>query len=686
LGSSFEQILQRCPRLTKSLQSSRMERLGACLFMLAVLVAPAQVSAAKVTPVQQVISMLEGMKTKGAASMKEEQVVFKKYSEWVKETTTTLSQQIITSKSEIEKLLAFIDITNAKVDSLGVAISKLDSDIDMTTGDLKDATKTRAAEHAEYEKTQTDYSESVSALEEAIQVLEKENYDRATADAFLQKMAVEKKGMSRVLAALLQMRSEDTETNAPEVAAYEFQGGKVIAMLEKLLDEFKGKLADTVEVENNQAHQFDLESSNLKFMLAQMEADRKEKAALKAKAKSESAEAVGDLGETKQSLAEDEKTKKDTEVEFALKSEQFEANQKVRTDELAALTQATEILADPKVSASYAAHINLVQLNAKASPSFLQVRSQSQAQLLVRGKVADLLRKKAQVLSSKALAQMATEVAANPFAKVITMIKSLLEKLKSEAAAEGAHKEWCDKELKKNKLKREKKTSKVDLLTAEVAGLSSSIESTKAEISKLSEEQAELAKKMAEATALRTEDKATNLATIKDAEVALEATAQATAIIKEFYASQASFLQGQQVPEMAAYKGMGTSEGGVVGMLEVIATDFQRLLTETTANEKAAASEYAEFMSDSKASAKTKHDLEFNLSLEADKLEFEKSNTQKNLDGVQVELDKANEYFAYLTPQCTTIHVSYEERVAKRKEEIEALKQAYSILDEMTFG
>mmetsp|Transcript_12027 Transcript_12027/g.22472 ORF Transcript_12027/g.22472 Transcript_12027/m.22472 type:complete len:667 (+) Transcript_12027:91-2091(+) len=656
-----------------------------CSLILALAVAPMHGSAVKVTPVQQVVTMLEEMKTKGAAMMKQEAAVYQKYAVWVKDTTTTLSQQIITSKSEIEKLTAFIDQKDAEVDSLGGAIAKLDSDIGATTGDLQDATKTRASENAEYTKTQKDYSESVDALVEAIQVLEKENYDRATADAFLQKMAVAKKGMSRVLAALIQLQTEGSEMAAPEVAAYEFQGGAVIALLNKLLVKFKSQLADVEDTESNQAHQFQLESMNLKDMLANMEAERKEKAALKAKAKADSASAVGDLGETKLSLADDEKTKKDTEIEFALKTEQFEANQKVRKDELAALTEAAEILKDPKVSASYAAHINLVQLPAKGAASFLQVRSASaQRQQLLRGKVAEFLSKKAKVLSSKALAQLATEVAANPFAKVIQMIEGLLAKLKSEAAAESSHKEWCDDELKKNKLKREKKSSKVELLTAEVAGLDAEISSTKAEISKLSEEQAELAKDMAEATAQRTEEKATNEATIKDAQVATQAVAQATAIIKEFYASQTAFLQGKQVPELAAYKGMGTSEGGVVGMLEVIATDFQRLETETTANEKQAASEYAEFMSEAKASAKAKHDLEFKLSLDLDKLEFKKMNTQKDLDGVQVELDKANEYYGYLTPQCTTIHVSYEERVAKRKEEIEALKQAYGILDEIS--
>jgi len=44
----------------------------------------------------------------------------------------------------------------------------------------------------------------------------------------------------------------------------------------------------------------------------------------------------------------------------------------------------------------------------------------------------------------------------------------LLTKLKEQAASEADHKSFCDKELKKNKLKRDKKTSEVEGLQAEI--------------------------------------------------------------------------------------------------------------------------------------------------------------------------------------------------------------------------
>jgi hypothetical protein len=269
----------------------------------------------------------------------------------------------------------------------------------------------------------------------------------------------------------------------------------------------------------------------------------------------------------------------------------------------------------------------------------------------------------------------------NPFDKVIKMIEDLLARLKEEAAAEADHKQWCDEQLHDNKLKREKKTAKVNKLTAGVDSLAEDIATMDAKIKTLAQEQKDLAKAMAEATALRTDEKAKNTETMDDAKAGEDATKQALVILKEFYASQAALLQQKQVPEMAAYKGMQSSKKGVVGMLEVISSDFARLYAETKASEDTAATEYATFMADSKRSVKEKHELEFKTSLAMDQAEFEKDQMTKDLKATQKELDKALDYQQYLKPICLEVHVSYEERVARRKEEIEALKEAYKILD-----
>merc|ERR1712187_514627 len=166
--------------------------------------------------------------------------------------------------------------------------------------------------------------------------------------------------------------------------------------------------------------------------------------------------------------------------------------------------------------------------------------------------------------------------------------------------------------------------------------------------------------------------------TIADAQAGSAAVKKALEILREFYSSVA-FVQ--QVPEMAEYKGLQGKNKGVVGMLEVILTDFTRLEADTKAAEAQAAKEYDEFMTDAKASKLAKHNAEVKLRLEKDQAEFDKGETKKELASNEEQLALAKKYFEYLRPNCLEIHVSYEERVQRRKEEIAALKDAYAILN-----
>merc|ERR1712179_477434 len=128
-------------------------------------------------------------------------------------------------------------------------------------------------------------------------------------------------------------------------------------------------------------------------------------------------------------------------------------------------------------------------------------------------------------------------------------------------------------------------------------------------------------------------------------------------------------------------KGMGAESGGVVGMLEVIESDFARLEADTKAAEATAQKEYDTFMTDSKVDKEAKStDIEHKT---AKKQDENQALTLKNedLEGTQKELDAALAYYDKLKPSCVDAGVSYEDRVARRKEEIESLQEALKILN-----
>merc|ERR1719446_1924820 len=149
------------------------------------------------------------------------------------------------------------------------------------------------------------------------------------------------------------------------------------------------------------------------------------------------------------------------------------------------------------------------------------------------------------------------------------MIKDLIVRLMEEANEEAEHKGWCDTELSTNEQTRKEKTSAVETLHAEIDELTASIAKATQEITDLTAEIADIDKAVAEATEIREKEKA------EDAQTAV---AQAVTVLKEFYekAAEATSLIQKDEPEIfdAPYQGMQSENGGVVGMLEVIQSDF----------------------------------------------------------------------------------------------------------------
>merc|ERR1719443_748984 len=116
-------------------------------------------------------------------------------------------------------------------------------------------------------------------------------------------------------------------------------------------------------------------------------------------------------------------------------------------------------------------------------------------------------------------------------------------------------------------------------------------------------------------------------------------------------------------------------------MIEVIQSDFARLESDTTAAEAQAAKEYEEFMGDSAVDKAQKSADLGHKSSKKQNHEQALQEKQEDLEGTQKELDAALEYYDKLKPSCVDAGLSYEDRVARRKEEVESLQEAARILD-----
>jgi len=644
--------------------------------------------ASEITPVQKVIELMNNMVEKGKKEKGDEQIQFAKFKTFCDSTVSAKQQAIAEATEQIEVLTADIEKYEATAAAAAKDVAALELDISTWEGDTVAANKVRSIEKTDYEATHKDYSESIAALEMAIATLQKTSADVPQAAAALTQLSSAKlfpADARHTLEAFLSMGSAEAQKlGAPEANAYEFQSQAIVDMLSKLLGKFDDERTALEEAETEAVQSFEMLAADLKNQLDAANEARTEKSEAKAKALQGAADSKGSLQDTVTTRDDDMKYTADLTATCEQKSTDFANRQTLRTEELEAITKAIEILADGAVSGASEKHLpQLVQVKAT---SFAQLRSDN-SQNPNQKRVAAYLKSQGQKLNSRVLSVFALRVAADPFKKVKKMIKDLIVKLMEEANAEVEHKGYCDKEMATNEHTRKEKSEAVVLLTSEIDELTASIAALAETIEETTKAISELDAAVAEATEIRAAENAKNADTVKDAQGAQVAVASALSVLNEFYAKAAtatSFTQAKAEPEIFSdepYKGMGAESGGVVGMIEVIQSDFARLEAETSAAEAEAKKQYDEFMQDSKVD-KVEKTADLEHATES-KQEQEGSLQEKKVDleGTQKELDAALAYYEKLKPACVGEAPSYEDRVAQRKEEIESLQEALRILN-----
>jgi len=278
------------------------------------------------------------------------------------------------------------------------------------------------------------------------------------------------------------------------------------------------------------------------------------------------------------------------------------------------------------------------------------------------------------------------------FSNVRALIKDLITKLKADAKAEATTKSFCDKQMKAAIGSRDKASENIESEKGIISKKESLAAEKAQEIEDLANDIAELNKAILEQTALRAEEKANNGDTVEEAKAGSKAVASALTVLKGFYLLQytppKAGRDGQTVGDMAPesfsgeYKGMGDSAGGILGILEVIQTDFDRTVTTVTKAEKDAVTAFDTSISTMKGDITTKTTSKGAAQTAKEGAEEAVTDAQDSLDDAQNLHESAEAELEKLSPMCVDGTETYAERVQKRNDEIAALKDAMKILDE----
>merc|ERR1719291_1260224 len=186
--------------------------------------------------------------------------------------------------------------------------------------------------------------------------------------------------------------------------------------------------------------------------------------------------------------------------------------------------------------------------------------------------------------------------------------------------------------------------------------------------------------------------------TMSEADAGKAAVEQAIQFLKTYYEG-AGFLQrgsfvptnsdrdgktvGDLAPEVfdSEYQGAQESSKGIIGLLEVILADFDRTHTTVDGQETQAQTDFEAFETQNTGDTQEKEGFVETKEGQVADIEDDLTTLGNSLADEEKDHEDALKELEVLHSQCVAGEETYEERVANRKKEIEALKEAHDILE-----
>merc|ERR1719163_1272118 len=227
----------------------------------------------------------------------------------------------------------------------------------------------------------------------------------------------------------------------------------------------------------------------------------------------------------------------------------------------------------------------------------------------------------------------------------------MIEKLEADAAKEAGHKAFCDKEMSETKAKKEENAT-------------------------LTEELGAIAAAQKEADEIRMAEKEAWAAAKADYESGVEGVGMALQVLRDYYAEKdEALIQAQHD------KATGAATG-IIGMLEVIESDFTKSLADGSATEAMAIEAYEKLTRDNKIATTEKETAVEYKTKDQKETEARLTGLKEDKASAEKEYAAIMEYWEKLQPMCIAKPEPYAERKKRREAEIAGLKEALTILEE----
>jgi len=656
-------------------------------------------------PAVKIITLLGKLQTQVKEEGQAEEHAYAKFTYWCSELTKKTNKEIKEAKEAMSVATASIEALSADIDTLTFEIGELEKSKTAADAAKTLATEERGKANKAFLKAQKNLGDTIDAIDAANTALtssDKSLIQKGVhhAKSLLAKFSPLAKKLAGPATRFLQ--SEQPATGTGREVGYAFKSGDIIEMMKKMKLDYEDQKTQLEKDETEALNAYKLADAAKQQEIDAIDRSLTTKNEVKSAKEADLATAKQDLKDATDAHNTAAQVLSDTTTTCKTRADEWAERSERRAGEIQAMEEAVEVL--EKVTG--------VRTPESKGISLIQLESQRYPKGDVRKAVVNLLKKAGNTKQTKALTKLADKIMAlkqTPGAGVFDQIKNMIQKmifhLMSEQKDEDDHEAWCAKELDQTKKMEDDKKDRKAAMQADIDQLNAEITSLSDSISECDQNVADIDAAIEQLTATRAENKEENMATIKDAQDAQTAIAQAIAVLTDFYkstgevASEAwEFRQvmvrrhritvGQEPePELwtggedGKYKGT-TGGSSVIGLLEDCASDFASMESQAQADETTQDSEYQQDITDESIDKAQEQKDSQMMTAKKDRLTEKLEAKTADHDHTSKELAATSQYWADLQKACVDGDSTYAERKAARTQETEALREAQKILEE----
>jgi len=665
--------------------------------------------------------LIEELKAKIVQDGKIEQKMYNKYACWCESTSARKANDIHQAMADIKSLGSEILENKGLVATRASEIAHIARDMEKNRKTSAEATAIRQKENAAYSETKAEMEQTLNALERAIETLS----GAGTKASFLQnnpkdeltllrtaavvhdvmkKMPLDHQLSPKKLALLHAFTTDPAEyydQKAEKKASYSPASATIQGILKDMYDTFSMNLEKSTEAEATQYKNFESVSSVAAKELNTLANTKTKKEIEKADAEKILADRSQELDDTKAEMEASVALFDDTKKVCSSKAAEWNERVRARTEELAGVEKALEILTSDDAKALFNKSIK------PGKETFLQVASvHGSMKPALQRRVFETLSKVATKSKSLRLATLAAQVReSGHFDIVVESVNKMISELQKEQKDDFDHKDWCKEETFKNEQEASRYEYKIQKLDGKLAKFRANLEQLEASKAETIKTIAGVRDDIEKMEDERKAAFATFQAEKADDEGAVSLLAAAIESLSSFYKNNdtgmgevqgsINFLQAgsqrepvfevseDQAPD-ASFSSAGSSTGaskGIISTLTMIKEDLEDEISNGVKDDVAAQEQFEKQLSAAKTLQQDLIDKKTNLEAAISQQNDEIDDHEEEKADRIADRDAEHEYLWSIKPDCTWILTTFDDRRKKRDTEIAGLKESIAMLN-----